>query len=197
MDNRPDKYSLKNKPAEYLKQGLSHCGAYAVKGILSSMGLDKTNHPKEYHPSLLGRLSGITFGRDYYPRILSKYGIKATPKSAIHLSDNEKINLLKDLLLKGNPAMLSIGNGYLSNNRYNKLQGLIMGHWITVWGYDNDTEEFLVYDSAVPENEYKINLPVGNTTRTYKEMLRDWKGALLARLVRSNEYYHYIEIKSP
>jgi len=197
MSDQPNKYSLKIKPAKYLKQSLSHCGAYSVKGILSAMGLDKTTHPKEYHPHLLGRLSGITFGRNYYPKILSKYGIKATPQSAIHLSDNEKINLLKDLLLKGNPVMLSIGNGYLPNNRYNKWLGLVMGHWITVWGYDDDAKEFLVYDSAVPENEYKINLPIGNTTRTYKQMLRDWKGALLARLVRSNEYYHYINIEIP
>lgn len=58
-------YVLHRKPAEYLKQGLSHCGAYSVKGILSVFGLDTKAHPKDYHPSWAGKLTGLTMGKNY------------------------------------------------------------------------------------------------------------------------------------
>ncbi|PJC33240.1 hypothetical protein CO051_01835 [Candidatus Roizmanbacteria bacterium CG_4_9_14_0_2_um_filter_39_13] len=50
---------------EYLKQGVSHCGAYSVKGVLGAVGLDKTHHPKEYHLNWFCRLTGLTLNKQY------------------------------------------------------------------------------------------------------------------------------------
>jgi len=47
-------------------------------------------------------------------------------------------------------------------------------HWITLWGYDKRKQFFYVYDSGLPKNYWNKKLPIGNTMRTYKEVLIDW-----------------------
>jgi hypothetical protein len=89
------------------------------------------------------------------------------------MSDNERISLLKSLLSKNTPVMLRIGNGYLSD-KYNPIVGKLLSHWITLWGYDDKEQLFYIYDSALPEKFRLKNIPIGNTVRTYKEILRDW-----------------------
>lgn len=194
MSKFPHRVVLDVRPKEYLKQGISHCGAYSVKAILSSYGLDKTRHPKEYHPGRFGRFTGITMNRQYWPAVFGTHGLKATPKSVSNLVDEAKLNVLKQLLTKGNPVMVSVGNGYLPSGRYSYVMGKIVGHWITLWGYDDKKEIFYVYDSAVPKERYDKKIPIGNTKRTYIEMLRDWKGALLSA-VRGFSGYQYIEVE--
>lgn len=196
MKELPAKYVLPIKPAEYLKQGFSHCGAYSVKGILSAYGLDNKGHPKEYHPGWFGRFTGVTLNSQYWPRVLRSHGLRAEVKSAKHIPGNKKLDVLKQLLVEGNPVMVSIGNGYLPNGEYNAFRGkVVVGHWITVWGYDDEEKAFFVYDSAVPKDRYDKSVPVGNIKRTYTQMLRDWKGALIVKIIRGFEDYHYIEIK--
>ena len=69
--------------------------------------------------------------------------------------------------------MVRIGNGYLPNGGHSSLLACIVGHWITLWGYNDAEEVFYVYDSAVPPQLYDENIPAGNKKRTYAEMLRD------------------------
>lgn len=45
MKKNPVKFILTRKPEEYLKQGLSHCGVYSLKAILSAYGKDNKIHP--------------------------------------------------------------------------------------------------------------------------------------------------------
>lgn len=165
---------LKYKPKEYLVQGPSHCGAYSVKAILSAYGLDTKNHPKEYHSHWLGKLTGGTFGRNYYVRILKSHGIRADVKSAEEMFDNDRLYLLKNLLSQNTPVMIRIGNGYFLSTIYNPILGKIVPHWITLWGYDDKEQIFYVYDSGMLKEHWRKNTPVGNTIRTYKEVLRDW-----------------------
>lgn len=150
-----------------------HCGVYSVKAILSAFGLDKNTHPKYYHPHWIGRLTGSTFGRQYYVNILKRYGVDAEIKSAEKISDDKRIALIKKLLNNNTPVMIRIGNGYMSN-QYNFIIGKLMPHWITLWGYDNDKQLFYVYDSGLPK-KYWEELPTGNTTRSYENILRDWR----------------------
>jgi len=167
------KYILSKKPKKYLKQGISHCGAYSVKAMLGACGLDTKARPEDYHLYGFNRIVGTTVGKDYYSKILNINGLKAETKTAEDLSEKEKLNLLKKLLGKDTPVMLRIGNGYL-NNKYNPIFGKIAGHWITLWGYDDNTQTFYVYDSGLPERYWDKKLPIGNTTRAYQEILRDW-----------------------
>ena len=55
----PDKFIVSKKPNEYLEQGISHCGLYSIKAMLSSFGMDKKNRPQDYNDTLFGRLTGI------------------------------------------------------------------------------------------------------------------------------------------
>ena len=174
MNNLPAKIVLSIRPKEYLVQGPSHCGAYSVKGILSAFGKDYKGHPKEYHPILLGRLTGGTFGKNYWVNVLKHHGINAEFQTAKKLSPIEKINLLKNLLAKNTPVMIRIGNGYFRSNTYNPILGKIVTHWITLWGYDDKEKVFYVYDSGLTKKLYDSSVPIGNTKRTYDEIIRDW-----------------------
>lgn len=195
MSKLPTRFVLKVKPKEYLKQGISHCGAYSVKGILSALGKDRTDHPKEYHPNWFGHLTGVTLNRKYWPGVFRAHGVKATPRYAGKLPNNKRLNVLKRIIANGNPMMLSIGNGYLKNGKYSWFMGrLMVQHWITLWGYDDNKKIFYIYDSAVPKNQYSKNIPVGNVRRTYNQVLRDWQGAFISQIIRGMKPYHYIEI---
>lgn len=189
--------ALRIKPKEYLKQGPSHCGAYSVKAILDAYGLGDKNNPKEYHTHWFSALTGNSLGKLYYAHILNSYGLKACIKTAKLLPDDGKIKLLKSFLAEGNPVMLRIGNGYMTN-RYNSLLGKIVGHWITIWGYDEVKQVFYIYDSGLPQKHWDSSLPIGNTTRTYQEILRDWKFGLWQLWVwvfMGREHYVYIEVR--
>lgn len=82
LQSQPSKFILSRKPKEYLKQGISHRGEYAVKGILSAYGLDIKSHPKEYHLNWTGTVTGTTLGPHYLIKILRKNGIDAIRKTA-------------------------------------------------------------------------------------------------------------------
>lgn len=199
IKNLPSIFVLSIKPKEYLKQGLSHCGAYSVKGILSAYGKDNKKHPKEYHPHRIGKITGFTFGKDYYVKILRNYGLAAETGQAGHLPPREKINLLKSLLAKNSPVMIRIGNGFWSGKRFNYLLSKITPHWITLWGYNDTKKLFYVYDSGLSAEHYEKNIPIGNTTRKYSEILRDWNfGALhpTCLLIGTAVNYLYIRLIS-
>lgn len=175
MTNLSSKYRLSIKPEEYLVQGISHCGVYCVKAILSAHGKDNKSHPKDYHTNWIGKnLFSFATGEDYYDAIFASYGIKSKTRSSENLSDQEKLNLLKTILFKNNPVMIRIGNGYYKSNKYNPILGRLIPHWITLWGYDDSQKVFYVYDSGLTKNLYDKTVPVGNTKRTYEEILRDW-----------------------
>lgn len=196
MNKLSSRFIVSEKPKEYLVQGPSHCGAYSVKGILSAFGKDDKGHPKEYHPIWLGKLTGGTFGKNYWVNVLKEYGTDAISQTAKYLSSAEKINLLKSLLIKNTPVMIRIGNGYFHSKIYNPLLGKVVPHWITLWGYDDEKETFYVYDSGMLKKHWDKDIPVGNTTRIYKEILRDWNfGAWQPwTWYNSSESYVYIKI---
>jgi len=174
MNNLPLECIVSRKPKQYLRQGLGHCGVYSLKAILSAYGKDNKNHPKGYHTNWIGRnLFSFAMGRKYHDKIFASYGIQTETTSAKHLQDEEKLTLLKTLLAQDTPVMIRIGNGYVACT-YNPIIGTFMPHWVTLWGYDDDRKLFYIYDSRLPEECWDSNLPIGNTTRTYKEILRDW-----------------------
>mgnify|MGYP001599440125 FL=1 len=115
----------------------------------------------------------MTLGKKYYVQILKTYGIRSERKTAENLFDYNKLILLKRLLMGNSPVMLRIGNGYVSD-KYNPIMGRFQGHWITLWGYDDNKNIFYIYDSGLPSKYWDKSLSIGNTVRTYNEILRDW-----------------------
>jgi hypothetical protein len=165
---------LNRHPKHYLEQGLTQCGAYTVKAVLSAYGKDVKNHPRDYQPHLFGRYLAISTGPYLWPKVLQVYGLSAKEHYATNLSDVEKLALLKNLLDSDNPVMLRIGNGYSKGGKYHPWVANFVGHWISLWGYDDENQIFYVYDSYVARARHDKSLPVGNTTRTFSEVLRDW-----------------------
>lgn len=174
--NEMNKYILSVKPSEYLKQGRTHCGMYALKGILNAYGLDDNKNPEDYHPNLIGKITGATLPWTF-PRILSKYGLKAEVRFAN--SEEEKTDLLKSFLQKNHPIILLVGNGYDRNGHYSSFKAKFSWHWITLWGFDNLEKIFYVYDSAVSKGKYDLDIPTGNKKRKYSEVIRDWKAGMM------------------
>lgn len=165
---------LSRLPKQYLEQGFTQCGAYTVKAVLSAYGKDVKSRPREYQPNLFAKYTGVNQGPHLWPKVLSNYGIQAEEKYATNLSDAERLNLLKGLLNRDNPVMLRIGNGYSKTGRYRPWVANFIGHWISLWGYDDEKGIFFVYDSWVALDKHDKSIPVGNTTRTFSEVLRDW-----------------------
>lgn len=174
METLPSKYILTIKPKEYLVQGLTHCGAFSIKAILSALGKDNNEDPKDYHANFFNHLVGFSMGKSYWPNIFKKNGLDAEIKTAKSLSNSEKISCLRSLLAQNLPVMIRIGNGYFRSKTYNPIIGKLMTHWITLWGYDDMKKVFYIYDSGLSEDQFDKGVPIGNTKRTYDEILRDW-----------------------
>src|SRR3989338_3949609 len=143
---------LTKSPKEYLKQGFSGCGAHSAKAILSAYGKDDKKDPYDYHTNLLAKYTGAPTTATTWVKVLKSYDIEAKFGNAKHLSDSERIKLLKNLLDKDVPVMLRIGNGYLPNGNYSNFTASFIGHWITLWGYNDEQKIFYVYDSCIPLN---------------------------------------------
>lgn len=167
------RFIVSRRPKEYLKQGLTGCGAYSVKGILSAYERDDKKHPLGY--SIIAILPFITTWRRWV-WILRSYGLNARCSFATELSPEERLARLKELLRQDTPVMLLIGNGYRGCGKWNKWQYRVVSHWITLWGFDDAKELFYIYDSAVPKKCYDTSLPTGNVARSYAQVLRDMEG---------------------
>lgn len=169
---------LSRAPKQYLEQGLIHCGAFSVKAILSAYGKDVKDNPRDYHTNFLAKYiatspTGPTPAS--WVRVLKSYGVPAELGNTKGMTDEKRIEFLKKILDTDSPAMIRIGNGYSKNGKYHPLAAKFISHWITLWGYDDEKQIFYVYDSYVPVKRQDKNIPIGNTTRTFAEILRDWK----------------------
>ena len=153
-----------------------HCGAYSVKAVLEAAA-KTTSRILKISFIMVAKNIGIDLGV-HLAKVLRNYGLKADAGDIRSLSPAERLHFLKELLSQNTPVMVRIGNGYLPSGKYNPIIGRIIGHWITIWGYDDAEQVFYAYDSAVAPKLYDRYVPTGNKQRTYKEMLRDWRGGL-------------------
>src|SRR3989344_5451652 len=165
--------TLTHSPKEYLEQGFTQCGAFSVKAILNAYGKDDKKYPRDYNPTILGKYTSLV-GTHTWPRVLESYGLHAERGNTKNLSDEQRLEFLKEIVDRDKAVMIRIGNGFLKNGKYNSLVAYFVGHWITLWGYDDEKQIFYIYDSYVPLERHNKTIPVGNTTRTFSEILRDW-----------------------
>src|SRR3989344_5569406 len=122
---------LTRAPKEYLEQWHNHCGAYAVKGVLSAYDKDDKKHPRDYQPNFLAKYTGISQGLIWIPKFLQFYGLPAQRGNAKNLSNEERIELLKKFINEDKAVMLRIGNGYLKSGEYRSFSASFRPHWIT------------------------------------------------------------------
>ena len=145
----PAAFILSHRPKRYLKQGLTNCGLYAAEGILSAYGRNPSEKsPSEFHESAIQRALGLT-PVPLIVRVLQKHGLRSQIGNARDWSNEKRLTFLKETLSKDTPIVIRIGGGYSGNGIYKPILGRIIGHWITLWGYDDEKEVFYVYDSAI------------------------------------------------
>ena len=188
----PTKYILTRKPKEYLKQGSVHCGVYTAKAVLEAFGKGIHSDPRKYHVSVLNRITGSMFRLADLSNVFKKHGLVSSGKFMKEHSDQQKLDTLKNILSQNIPVPVTVGNGYSYKNgsiESSSLKGMLAGHVISIWGYDDKEQVFYIYDSAVPKEYYSKNIPIGNIKRTYSDFLRDWKGAWHSRWTRPFTYY--------
>jgi len=186
----PNKFIVSKKPDEYLEQGISHCGMYAAKAVLESFGLDNKNRPQDYHDTWFYRLTGIA-NLNKLMELFHTYEVPATLGVKKGLSDEQKLLFLKEKLSEDKPLMMRIGNGYRRNGKYSEVRSHIPGHWITLWGYDDSEKIFYIYDSCIPISRHMKNIPIGNTKRSYVNVLRDWGKWTLRFSIKKNIYISF------
>lgn len=160
------------KPKQYLEQGFRFCGGYTIKAILSAYNLDEKQQPKDYLP-FLGKVLGFATARTIQD-IFKKYGFQAPILRAKNCQN--KIAILKKELEKNHPVIIRIGNGYSKQGSYSLWRRLFIGHWVNIWGYDDKKQIFYLYDSYISKRNPLIL--IGNVQRTYKQVLRDWRGTI-------------------
>lgn len=179
------------RPNSYPQHPFAYCGAYSAKAILTAFGRPCPDDPRELFPTRLRQWLGfLPSPPDYWKKIFEKAVLQVLDRDLSKLSKSEQLEALKRALCKG-PVMVRIGNGYLPNGAYSKLLATVVGHWITLWGYDDSRELFFVYDSSrAAEWTRKFSPPIGNTVRTYAELLRDMSGGY-----RSWWAYRYLAVR--
>lgn len=115
----------------------NECGPYQIRAILHS--LEKDAEPHELYVSDKHRERDWTLPW-HAARVFARYGLKARTHFWFR-------RLLKTHLLwalrRDRPVMFVIRS----------IHGNRGFHWISAWGYDDTTDEFLCYDSQAPASE--------------------------------------------
>jgi len=175
---------VKYAPKSYAHQKGLTCGEYNVRGILDGFSI-----PYQVPDSQRLRVSifGLSFINDI-STLLQVHGLSAPVRYASKLADNAKLKTVQDHIDKDEPVLLAIGNGHLSRNLYSPIARILIGHFITVYGYNTGKEIFYVYDPYL-EGPYHEEIPVGNEVRTFGEFLRDWNGPFYYRFINMDHVY--------
>jgi hypothetical protein len=171
-------------PQEYPHQQGLTCGEFNLMGILAAFNLD---YHKPERVRLRIWLLGYSFIQDIADR-LEAHGLSAPVRHANHLSDDNKLDLLKSQLDQDQPVLMAIGNGHLNRGRYVPLARFFLGHFITLYGYSDRERRFYIYDPYL-EGDYPDEIPVGNEIRSYDQLLRDWRGPFYYRFIGMDHVY--------
>jgi len=114
----------------------NECGAYQLRAVLNAYGKDAL--PEELYYSAAHRKRDWSLP-PLMLHILARYGIKA--RMHLWLRHSFKTRALT-VLAHNQPVLFVI----------HSIRGTGCLHWISAWGYDEVTDEFLCYDSQAPES---------------------------------------------
>ena len=187
VDDNAHRYAVNvvpQLPSEYPQQvGLS-CGEYNVRTVLDAFDI---TYRRDERPRLLVRTFGLSFVTDLQ-RALARHGVDTEIRHATDLHDESRLALLRGHVDSHEPVILAIGNGHLSRTRDSAFARALLGHFITIYGYDAERDVFFVYDPYL-QGDPPEPLPAGNVERTSAEMLRDWRGPFYYRFIGMDHVY--------
>lgn len=171
-------------PSRYPHQVGLTCGEYNVRAMLDAFAIE---YRPERRPRLRVRVFGLSFVSDIRTE-LARHGVDAQIHRATELHDESRLALLRGHVDSHEPVILAIGNGHLSRTKDSATVRAVVGHFVTVYGYDAQRDVFFVYDPYL-RGEPPRPLPAGNVERTSEEILRDWKGPFYYRFIGMDHVY--------
>jgi hypothetical protein len=175
---------VKFHPSKYKTQKGLTCGEINTKTIIQGFG--RNYKPLKSMP-LRVKIFGFSFVQDIL-NLIKENGLYSTIQYATGIDDNERIEIIKKHIDHDEPVLLAIGNGHIRRGENNPILRFLVGHFITVYGYDDQEKIFYIYDSYLKGN-YERDIPVGNEVRTFQEFLQDWQGPIYYRFIKMKHVY--------
>lgn len=114
----------------------NECGAYQLRAVLNAYGKDALPHELYWSDWMRRHDWSLPW---LMPNVLARHGIASTWRFVPRPSLKRHVLAA---LARDRPVLLVI------KSIIQPGEGL---HWISVWGYDEATDEFLCYDSKAPE----------------------------------------------
>lgn len=147
------------------------CGSYTSEWVSRAVGI--VNTPSNF---LLRGPVWFDLFRPIVPSDMRKlFRAKGMTTIELNLSElglDEKLNWIRnEIITKRRPPVLLIRTATL--------------HWIAVGGYDDAQRLFYIYDARIGSDSYDPDLPIGNATISYNELLFLWSGRFI---------WHYVAI---
>lgn len=176
-------------PPGYPRQTGLTCPEANARSVIAAFGLSYAPPP----PTWTVRRVGYSLLRDL-SRLLRHAGLDAPVRMARRMTDAQRLDLLRAHLDRGEPVILAVGNGHLSRDRDSALARALLGHYLTLYGYDDARGVFYVYDSYLP-GEPPEPLPAGNDARGYADLLRSWRGPVYYPLI--GRFHAYLPVSCP
>jgi hypothetical protein len=177
-------------PSSYPRQIGLACGEYNVRALLDAFDIEYEAEPE---PLRRVRWFGLSFVTDLRDALV-RHGVDSDVRHASELHDESRLALLRGHIDSHEPVILAIGNGHLSRTRDSAFARTLLGHYITIYGYDAERGVFFVYDPYL-DGEPDEPLPAGNVERTAEEILRDWGGPIYYRWIGMDHVY--MPVSSP
>ncbi len=110
------------------------CGAYQLRAVLHAFGAEAPVH-KLYSSPLASRLDlSLPW---LMPRVLTRHGIASELR---YWGVGSFVSNLAGAIEADRPTLFII----------NSIRGRGSWHWISAWGHDPETSEFICYDSQAP-----------------------------------------------
>src|SRR3989338_2008504 len=150
-----------------LRQGINECGPYSAAAAIAGVTGVFTD-PREIVASTKWRLpSGGTLPWGM-TAVLKDRDLSPREFTARHLSYNDRMRAVVSELQRGHPVIL-----------LGRKEGTL--HYITVLGYDRETDTFHLYDSWYPQGDDGHTIDdngaeAGNRTLSRSELLSFWQG---------------------
>ena len=146
-DIKDDNYLILQTPPEWFPlrdRKFWWCALYSLKAVIEWKN-EKSRPIKDYSVDWRSRTTYLMTPR-WITKVLKKYKLKYKIIKASKLSENEKLEILKNNLKKW-PIILLVANGQTKRKRFSWRKAIFHRHYITLWWYNDKKKIFYVYDS--------------------------------------------------
>lgn len=145
------------------------CGSYTSEWVAQAIGIqNKTSNSILPGPVWFDLFRPITPGD--MRKLFKSKGMTTVQICLEEFSAEDRLNWIRsEIVVFRRPPVLLIRTATL--------------HWIAIGGYDDQKKLFYIYDARIGSNSVNLNLPIGNNTISYDELLLLWRGRLFMNYI--------------